>query len=185
MIDGMQKISAQNDSYLQQNRTESEGNEGAQTFIGIAENNLVEVQFTKESLLERILSPHNMNLAFKQVVSNSGGGGVDKMETDALLPYLKLHKDELITSLLDGEYRPNPVLRVEIPKDNGQKRLLGIPTVVDRLIQQSIIQVLSPIYEREFSDNSFGFRPKRSAHQALLRVQSYINAGISMVLIWI
>jgi group II intron reverse transcriptase/maturase len=99
------------------------------------------------------------------------------METEGLLPYLKLHKDELINSLLDGSYRPHPVRRVEIPKDGGNKRQLGIPTVIDRLIQQSISQVLSPLYERQFSDNSFGFRPKRSAHQALRRAQSYINNG--------
>jgi retron-type reverse transcriptase len=99
------------------------------------------------------------------------------METEDLLPYLKLHKDELINSLLDGSYRPHPVRQVEIPKDGGQKRQLGIPTVVDRLIQQSISQELSWLYERQFSDNIFGFRPKRSAHQALRRAQSYINSG--------
>ena len=137
----------------------------------------MEVQFTKDALLERVVSPANLNRAYKQVVSNGGSGGVDKMETEDLLPYLKLHKDELINSLLDGSYRPNPVRRVEIPKDGGKKRQLGIPTVIDRLIQQSLSQVLSPLYERQFSDNSFGFRPKRSAHQALLRAQSYINMG--------
>lgn len=173
----MQKISTLSDNCRQKDRTESESYAGVQTFIGITENHLVEVPFTKDDLLERILSPANMNRAYKQVVSNGGSGGVDKMETEDLLPYLKLHKCELVNSLLDGIYRPNPVLRVEIPKDGGKKRQLGIPTVVDRLIQQSISQVLSPLYERQFSDNSFGFRPKRSAHQALRRAQSYINSG--------
>ena len=118
-----------------------------------------------------------MNRAYKRVFSNGGSGGVDKMGTEDLLPYLKLHSEELINSLLDGTYRPNPVRRFEIPKEGCKKHQLGIPTVVDRLIQQSISQVLSPLYERQFSDNSFGFRPKRSAHQALRRVQSYISAG--------
>ena len=177
MKERMQKISTLSDNCRQKDRTESESYAGVQTFIGITENDLVEVQFTKEDLLERIVSPANMNRAYKQVVSNGGSGGVDKMETEDLLPYLKLHKDELINSLLGGTYRPNPVRRVEIPKDGGNKRQLGIPTVVDRLIQQCISQVLSPLYERQFSDNSFGFRPKRSAHQALRRAQSYINDG--------
>lgn len=173
----MQKIPTLSGSCPQKNRTESESYAGVQTFIGITENNLVEVQFTKDDLFERILSTANMNRAYKQVMSNGGSGGVDKMETGGMLAYLKLHKDELTTSLQDGSYRPNPVLRVEIPKENGNKRQLGIPTVVDRLVQQSISQVLSPMYEREFSDNSFGFRPKRSAHKALVRAQSYVRAG--------
>lgn len=177
MKEGMQKISTSSGNCRQKDRTESESYAGVQTFIGITENHLVEVQFTKDDLLERIVSPSNMNRAYKQVVSNGGSGGVDKMETEDLLPYLKLHKDELINSLLDGSYRPNPVRRVEIPKDGVKKRQLGIPTVVDRLIQQSISQVLSPLYERQFSDNSFGFRPKRSAHQALRRAQSHIDSG--------
>lgn len=142
----MQKTSTMSDNCRQKDRTESESYAGVQTFIGITENHLVEVQFTKDDLLERIVSPANMNRAYKQVVSNGGSGGVDKMETEDLLPYLKLHKDELITSLLDGSYRPHPVRRVEIPKGGGKKRQLGIPTVIDRLIQQSISQVLSSLY---------------------------------------
>lgn len=173
----MQKISTQSDNCLQWDRTESEIFVGVQTFMGITENNLVEVHFVKENLLERILSPSNMNLAYKQVVTNRGKGGVDAMSTEELLPYLRLHKDELIASLMDGSYRPNPVRRVEIPKEGGKKRRLGIPTVVDRLVQQSISQVLIPIYEPTFEGSSYGFRPKRGAHQALEKAIDYLNDG--------
>lgn len=177
MKEGMPKISTRSDSCPQHIRTESKDNVGAQTFMGITENNLVEVHFVKENLLERILSPSNMNLAYKQVVSNRGKGGVDSMNTEELLPYLRLHKDELIASFMDGSYRPNPVRRVEIPKAGGKKRRLGIPTVVDRLVQQCISQVLEPIYEHQFEDNSYGFRPKRGAHQALEKAIDYLNEG--------
>ena len=173
----MQKISTQSDSCQQGDRTESESLVGVQTFMGITENHLVEVPFVKDNLLERILSPSNMNLAYKRVVCNRGKGGVDAMNTDELLPYLRLHKDELITSFMDGSYRPNPVRRVEIPKDNGKNRGLGIPTVVDRLVQQSISQILLPIYERQFEDSSYGFRPQRGAHQALEKAIAYLNEG--------
>lgn len=143
----------------------------------IAENTLVEVHLAKDELLERILSPANMNIAYKKVVSNGGSAGVDGMSCDELLPYLREHKDALITSLLSGRYRPKAVRRVEIPKDNGKKRLLGIPTVVDRLIQQSIAQVLSPIYERQFSARSYGFRPRRGAHETLKQVRRDVDTG--------
>lgn len=177
MKERMQKISTSSDSCHEKNRTESEGYRGVQTFIGITENNLTEVHFTQDNLLEHILSPDNLNKAYKQVVSNHGSGGVDGMETDELLPWLRLHKDELSAAIRQGKYRPTPVLRVEIPKDVGKKRQLGIPTVVDRFVQQSISQVLSPVYEREFSDNSYGFRPKRSCHDALRQAQTYITSG--------
>lgn len=177
MKEGMQKILTQSDSFPQRIRTESDDNVGVQTFMGITENNLVEVHFEKENLLERILSPPNLNLAYKQVLSNGGKGGVDSMNTEELLPYLRLHKDELIASLMDGSYLPNPVRRVEIPKDNGRNRQLGIPTVVDRLVQQSISQVLISIYEPQFEDSSYGFRPQRGAHQALKKSIDYLNEG--------
>lgn len=173
----MQKISAQNDNCLEKNRTASEGYQGVQTFIGIIENNLTEVRFTKDDLLEQILSPTNMNKAYKQVLSNNGSCGIDRMSTTELLSWLQLHKEELITSIEQGRYKPNPVRRVEIPKEGGKKRPLGIPTVVDRLIQQSIAQILSPIYEREFSKSSYGFRPKRSCHDALKQAQAYVSSG--------
>ena len=134
-----------------------------------------------EGLLEQILSRENLNRAYKQVMRNKGAGGIDGMQVDELLPYLKGNKDELVQFLRDGTYRPKPVRRVEIPKENGKTRKLGIPTVVDRLIQQAICQVLSPNFEKQFSDNSFGFRPKRSAHHALRRCQTNITEGYKYV----
>ena len=101
--------------------TESRGMHGVQTCMGIIENNLVEVPIVEGDLLTHIISPSNMNLAYKRVMSNAGSGGIDGMEVKDLLPYLRSHKDELVEKLLDGKYRPNPVRRVEIPKDNGKK----------------------------------------------------------------
>lgn len=173
----MQKILSQDNDYPQKNSTECKGYEGVQTVIGITENHLVEVNFTTERLMEYIFSPGNLNKAYLQVKRNAGACGVDKMEIADLLPYLRNHKDELIKSLMQGTYRPNPVRRVEIPKDNGKKRSLGIPSVVDRVIQQAISQGLVFIYDLTFSTSSFGFRPKRSCHQALRKVQEHITAG--------
>lgn len=161
----------------QKSMTASERYEGAQTFMWIEDEKLVEVQIGTHNLLELILSPANLSDAYRQVVSNKGAGGVDHMGTSELLPYLHLHQDELIGRILCGKYRPTPVRRVEIPKGNGKLRELGVPTVVDRFIQQAISQVLTPIYECQFSDNSFGFRPNRSSHDALKRVQSYADSG--------
>lgn len=167
----------ENVGYPQNERTESESYEGAQTFMWIEDDKLVEEQTGTHNLLELILSPTNLNRAYVQVVGNGGAGGVDQMGTSELLPYLSLHKDELLGQIISGEYRPLPVRRVEIPKSNGKIRELGIPSVVDRFIQQAINQILVPIYECQFSDNSFGFRPHRSAHDVLQRVQSYADAG--------
>ncbi len=132
-------------------------------------------------MLEEILSPENLNKAYKQVKKNKGAGGVDGVTVDQLLPHLKTHKEELLQSIWDGSYRLKPVRRVEIPKENGKVRKLGIPTVVDSLIQQAISQALTPIYELQFSDNSFGFRPKRSVHDALRRCQTNITDGYTYV----
>lgn len=181
MKDRMQKTSAQAHDCPQRDRTESEWYKGVQTFMWMTEDNIVEVPFDKEHLLEIILSPLNLNKAYKAVARNNGSGGIDKMSCEHLLPWLKSNKDELISSLQSGTYRPNPVRRVEIPKDNGKKRLLGIPTVVDRLVQQAINQVLTPIYERQFSQTSYGFRPQRGCHDALRRAQKTVNEGYKYV----
>lgn len=134
-----------------------------------------------EGLLEQILTPENLDLAYCQVKRNKGAGGIDGMQVDELLPYLKDHQNELVRALRDGKYRPSPVRRVEIPKENGKTRKLGIPTVVDRLIQQAICQILTPIYEQKFSNNSYGFRPGRSAHDALRKCQTNITEGYKYV----
>ena len=134
-----------------------------------------------EGLLEQILTDENLEKAYRQVKKNKGAGGIDGMQVDELLPYLRENQKKLVQTLRDGKYHPRPVRRVEIPKENGKTRKLGIPTVVDRLIQQAICQVLTPIYEQQFSDNSYGFRPKRSAHDALKKCQTNITEGYRYV----
>lgn len=147
---------------------------------------IIETEITNTSkqtggLLEKILTRDNLNLAYKQVKRNRGAGGIDGMQVDELLPYLKENRNELIEAIRSGKYKPQPVRRVEIPKENGKTRKLGIPTVVDRLIQQAIAQVLTPIFEQQFSDNSYGFRPKRSAQGALKQCQQNITDGYKYV----
>ena len=181
MKDRMQKTSAFANDCPQRDRTESEMYGGVQTFMWMTEDNIVEVPFDKEHLLEVILSPDNLNEAYKAVMRDKGCGGIDKMSCEQMLPWLKANKDELIRSLLDGTYRPNPVRRVEIPKEGGKMRLLGIPTVVDRMVQQAINQVLTIIYEPQFSKRSFGFRPRRGCLNALREVQKIVNEGYKYV----
>lgn len=128
-------------------------------------------------MLETIITSSNLNQAYLKVKSNKGSGGIDGLEVKDLLPYLRKHKSIIVDSIIKGTYRPNPVRRVKIPKEGNQTRPLGIPTVVDRVIQQSIAQILSPIYEPTFSNYSYGFRPGISAHDALKQCQKYINDG--------
>lgn len=170
-----QKISE--DTLQEDDRSETESKLGGQTYIEITENNITTIEQADYGLLEMILSPTNLNKAYKQVKSNKGSGGIDGMGVEDLLAYLRIHKDELLQSIKRGKYKPNPVRRVEIPKEGGKKRQLGIPTVVDRVVQQAIAQILSRIYEPLFSNNSYGFRPKRSAHDALKQCQDYITKG--------
>lgn len=128
-------------------------------------------------LLEAILDRQNMNKAYKRVKANKGAPGIDGMTIEEALPYLRKHKDELIGRILRGKYTPSPVKRVEIPKPDGGIRKLGIPTVIDRIIQQAISQKLMPIYEPLFSDGSYGYRPGRSAKDAINRVKEYAEEG--------
>jgi len=128
-------------------------------------------------MLKEIAPAANLNKAFRKVRKNNGAGGVDRMEINELLPYLKAHGEELVCSILDGKYRPKPVRRVEIPKDKGKTRKLGIPTAVGRVIRQAMAQVLTPEYEPEFADTSYGFRPGRSAHDAIRKSLVYAVKG--------
>lgn len=132
-------------------------------------------------LLERVLHRDNLNLAYKRVKRNDGRHGIDGMEADELLPYLREHGESIRERLREGKYKPEPVRRVEIPKPDGGVRLLGIPTVLDRMIQQAIAQVLTPIFEKEFSGHSYGFRPGRNAHQAVKQARVYIGEGYKVV----
>ena len=144
----------------------------------ITEKSGVITDYWTDNLLELILRKENLNKAYKQVKSNKGSGGIDGMQVDELLPYLRENQMNLIQEIRDGKYKPNPVRRVEIPKETkGEFRKLGVPTVVDRVIQQAITQELTPIHEEKFSDNSFGFRPKRGAHDALRQCQKNVNDG--------
>ncbi len=154
------------DTLQMEDRTESDNKFGGQTFMVITENNFTNIE-QRFGMLEMMLSPTNLNKAYKKVKSNKGSGGVDGLSVEDLLLYLLEHKESIVNSIIQGKYRPNPVRRVEIPKEPKKTRPLGIPTVVDRVIQQSIAQILSPIYEPKFSPYSYGFRPKRSAHDAL------------------
>lgn len=133
------------------------------------------------NLLARILHRDNLNAAFKRVKRNGGAAGVDGMTVDEMLPYLKEHGEMLVQSIQGGRYKPKPVRRVEIPKPDGGVRLLGVPTVIDRMIQQAIVQVLQPIFEPTFSVSSYGFRPKRNAQQAIKRAREYYDDGYTQV----
>ncbi|WP_054798696.1 group II intron reverse transcriptase/maturase [Paenibacillus sp. tmac-D7] len=129
-------------------------------------------------LLERILGRDNLNRAYKRVKSNHGAPGIDGMTVEAALPWLREHRDELLQSIREGRYRPSPVRRKEIPKPDGSGvRKLGIPTVVDRVIQQAIAQQLQPLFEPLFSEGSYGYRPGRSAQQAIQNVKAYTEQG--------
>lgn len=132
-------------------------------------------------MLEEILDIRNVTKALKQVTANKGAGGIDGMQTDELRDYLNAHWQTLQASVLEGNYKPQPVRKVEIPKPQGGTRMLGIPTVIDRLLQQAIAQWLSYLYEPEFSTHSYGFREKRNAHQAVLQAQQNLNEGYEQV----
>ena len=128
-------------------------------------------------LLERILNRENLNRAYKRVKANKGAPGIDGMTVEDALPWLREHREELLEQIRSGKYKPQPVRRKEIPKPDGGVRQLGIPTVIDRVIQQAIAQQLSPIFEPKFIDGSYGYRPNRSAQQAIQKVKKYAEEG--------
>ena len=132
-------------------------------------------------MMDLILSSENMQKAWKQVKSNKGSPGIDGMTIEDFPDYLRKRWDSIKRALQEGYYVPSPVLRVEIPKKSGGKRMLGIPTVLDRVIQQAIAQVMNPILDPDFSESSYGFRPGRSAHGAVKQVQSYVKSGYRYV----
>lgn len=134
--------------------------------------------FDVENIMERMVGTENMSRALKKVIGNQGSAGIDKMKVDELRAYLSPNWMKIKEELLNGRYRPQPVKRVEIPKPDGKGiRKLGIPIVLDRLIQQALLQVLNPIFDKDFSESSYGFRAGRSAHQAVLKAQEYVKQG--------
>lgn len=137
---------------------------------------------TTMELMEVILSKENLNRAYKKVVANKGASGVDKLSTEELGNYIRENREFIIDSLRNRKYIPKPVRRVYIPKSNGKKRPLGIPTALDRTIQQAIAQPISDIYEEVFSDYSYGFRPNRSCHGAIKQALDYLNSGYEWVI---
>jgi RNA-directed DNA polymerase len=144
---------------------------------GVIMRRVMEPPNPEVHLLERILSRENMQRAWKRVRANKGAPGIDGMSIEEFPDFARLNWDSIRESLLAGTYQPSPVRRVEIPKDTGGTRPLGIPIVLDRLIQQAIAQVLGPIFDPSFSESSYGFRPGRSAHDAVRKVREYIREG--------
>ena len=136
---------------------------------------------TDNTLLEKMLSGENIMEAYKQVKRNKGVPGIDGMNVNELKKYLDENLDMIREQIRTRKYKPSPVRRVEIPKDNGGIRNLGVPTVIDRLVQQSIVQVLTPIYEPLFSDSSYGFRPNRCCEMAIIKALEYMNDGYEWI----
>lgn len=176
--DGFKDRQLHIEDYLQMVSAEQKEYAEVSAHQRIAENNDIITDFQTDNLMEQILHKDNLNKAYKKVKSNKGAGGIDGMSVDELLGFLRENQGQLIQKIRDGKYKPNPVRRVEIPKETkGEFRKLGVPTVVDRVFQQAITQVLSQIYEKQFSENSFGFRPNRGAHDALKQCQTNVNDG--------
>jgi len=165
------------EGWPQEAGVEPRHNAGAQSDPSASESVKDDNERKAERLLEAIVSRENLNLAYKIVKANGGSHGVDSMTTEDLLPHLKQHGAALRQSILEGTYSPQAVRRVEIPKPDGGTRQLGIPTVVDRLIQQAITQTLSSVFDQDFSENSYGFRPGRNAHMAIKAARNHIEGG--------
>lgn len=169
------------EDYLKMDRLEAESNSGVLSNVPATQNGQNNEEKHSNTLLEEILDLANMVKAYKRVKSNKGAAGIDNMGVEELQPYMKEYGKALKQKILSGEYVPQPVRRVEIPKPNGGVRLLGIPTVVDRLIQQAISQKLNELFDQTFSNSSYGFRPGRCAQQAVEQARQYINEGYKYV----
>ena len=128
-------------------------------------------------MIEQVINRRNMHLAYKQVLANKGSAGVDGMQVSELKPHIRKEREAIVLSIINGGYLPQPILGVNIPKSNGKTRLLGIPTVTDRWLQQAVAQTITPLFEFEFKDHSYGFRPNKNAHQCIQQSQQYINDG--------
>lgn len=162
------------ESCLQRNSTEGEGYAGAQSVVQPGNG---ETAGRSQNLLEAILHRDNLNRAYKRVKANKGAPGVDGMSVEEALPWLKEHGKEMTEEMRSGKYKPVPVRRKEIPKSDGGVRKLGIPTVKDRIVQQAIAQQLMPLYEPKFSEGSYGYRPRRSAQDAIFKIRGYAEEG--------
>jgi len=169
------------EGYLEEIRLEAKSVPRAHSSDLANSSKKARTEICTKNLLERIVNAENMNKALKRVERNKGSHGIDGMQTDALRSYLMENGKALVLEILEGRYKPKPVRKVEIPKPDGGKRGLGIPVVVDRVIQQAIAQVLTEVFEPEFSEHSYGFRPNKSAHQALKQAEIYINSGYKVV----
>lgn len=169
------------EGYLEEMRLEAERVSRAHSSVLANSSEKARTEICTKNLLERIVSSENMNKALRRVERNKGSHGIDGMQTDTLRSYLMENGKALVLEILEGRYKPKPVRKVEIPKPDGGKRGLGIPVVVDRVIQQAISQVLTEVFEPEFSEHSYGFRPNKSAHQALKQAEIYINSGYKVV----
>lgn len=169
-------LSLFDDADFPENRVKPEGKESGPRDVP-AQDKEATREVTVSALMEQVVSRGNMRAALRRVERNKGAAGVDKMTVKQLRPYLMKHWRSLKQSILDGTYQPRPVKRVEISKPAGGVRLLGIPTVVDRLIQQALLQVLTTIFDPTFSDASYGFRPERRGHDAVRRARQYVRDG--------
>jgi len=179
MEDGKTDKSARTDLYYQE-EGEAQKLDNRRIESSIAESKS-QSPTNNEKLMEEILERENLIKALKRVKGNKGSPGIDGMKVDQLPRYLKENWLEIRTQLLEGSYKPQAVKRVEIPKPEGGVRKLGIPTVLDRLIQQAAMQVLQKQWDATFSEHSYGFRPGRSAHQAVAQAQKYIAEGYNIV----
>jgi group II intron reverse transcriptase/maturase len=132
-------------------------------------------------MIEQVINRRNMQLAYRQVLANKGSAGVDGMQVSELKPHIRKEREAIVLSIINGRYLPQPILGVHIPKSNGKTRLLGIPTVTERWLQQAVAQTITPLFEFEFKDHSYAFRPNKNAHQCIQQSQQYINDGYNHI----